>query len=206
MGAFPTSPAPADLKIQSVQPTRVSQSQAMNLSVRETGAQRWALSATWAPMTRAQFAPISAFVAAQKGRAGVFTWTLPVFQTPLGVATGTPVVAGDDQTGTSIVTSGWTHSVTGILKAGDYLHVAGQSKVYQVADDCDSDETGNATISIIPGLMVSPADASAITVNNVPFTLSLGSDTFEYQVTNRGGNDDRASKMFVFSLQMVEAF
>ncbi|MBF0185470.1 MAG: hypothetical protein HQM06_13950 [Magnetococcales bacterium] len=206
MSAFPTSPAPADIKIQSVQPTRVSQSQAMNLSVRSTGAQRFVLSATWPPMNRAQFAPISAFVAAQKGRSGVFTWTLPVYQTPLGVATGAPVVAGANQTGSALVTSGWTPGVNGILKAGDYLSIAGQSKVYQVAEDCNSDGSGNATINIIPSLKVSPSDASAITINNVPFTLSLGSDTFEHQVINRGGSDDRTSKLFLFSLQMVEAF
>jgi hypothetical protein len=40
-----------------------------------------------------------------------------------GIATGTPVVGSALQTGTSLVTKGWTATQTGILVVGDYIQV-----------------------------------------------------------------------------------
>ena len=198
-GQFPTSPAPTTLKIGSNQPNRMSESQSGKRSTRYTGAQKFTLTASWANLTRAQFAPIDAFVLAQGGRSGVFTFQTLVYDTPLGVATGTPVVAGANQAGTTLVTSGWTPSQTGILKAGDMITIAGQTKAYKVVADANSDGSGNASLSIIPSLMTSPANAAAVAVNNILLTVSLDSDVFEYPV-GKGGS----GFLFNFSLAMVE--
>lgn len=115
-----------------------------------------------------------------------------------GTATGTPLVNGGSQnvtyaasgsggTSQSLVTDGWTNSVTGILKAGDKFTIAGVysvnpiSKVstgnlqqFTVLADADSGaSTGPATLSISPAIITSgpyqtvdaaPADNAAITV------------------------------------------
>lgn len=115
----------------------------------------------------------------------------------VGVATGTPKVDGGTQgtaysaskdTGTqSLVTKGWTNSITGILKKGDVIEIAGVYAVnpvtkatlnflrqFVVVADADSGATtGPATLTISPAIIASgafktvsavPADNAAITV------------------------------------------
>ena len=115
----------------------------------------------------------------------------------VGVATGTPLVNGASQnvtwaaskdTGTqSLVTNGWTNSVTGILKAGDVITIAGVYAVNPasketlpflrqftvVADANSGASTGPATLTISPPIITSgsqqtcsaaPADDAVITV------------------------------------------
>lgn len=103
-----------------------------------------------------------------------------------GTATGTPLVNGATQTGTSLVTDGWTNSITGILKTGDVFTLAGVFSVnpvtgtstgnlqqFTVTADANSDGSGNSTLTISPGITTSgayktvsasPADNAAITV------------------------------------------
>jgi hypothetical protein len=197
-GAFPLTPSPSGIKIQSLQPTRVSLSHNLRRSVRTTGAQRWLVTADWVGLTRAQFAPIQAFVIAQRGQTDSFTMVLPGHKQPQGVATGTPLVNGVAQSGRALATKGWSASVTGLLKAGDFIGIAGQTKVYMVTADASSDASGNATLTIEPGLMFSPADGAALVVRNVPFTLALAGDSVEMAVS--------PPVIYNFSLPLVEAF
>lgn len=117
-----------------------------------------------------------------------------------GTATGTPLVNGASQNVTyasltngssvwsqSLITDGWTNSVTGILKQGDVFTIAGVYAVNPVsglstgalrqftvlADANSGASTGPATLSIAPPIITSgayatcdsaPADNAAITV------------------------------------------
>jgi len=197
-GSFPTNPAPSALKIQSYQPTRVSLSHNLRRSVRTNGAQRWVITADWVGLTRAQFAPIQAFVLAQRGQWDTFTAALPAHKLPQGIATGTPLVNGANQQGRSLATRGWTANLSGVMKAGDFLGISGQTKVYMVTADANSDSTGSALLAIEPALLAVPSDNVNLAVRNVPFTLALGGDTLESAVAPGG--------IYNFSLQLVEAF
>jgi hypothetical protein len=114
------------------------------------------------------------------------------------VATGTPQINGANQQGRSLSTRGWTAGLTGALKAGDFIGVTGQTKVYMVTADVNADAFGLATVAIEPALMAVPADGAVITVRNVPFTLAFGTDTMESAVA--------PGSIYNFSLQLVEAF
>jgi hypothetical protein len=197
-GSFPLTPSPSAIKIQSLAPTRVSVSHSLRRSTRTTGAQRWVVTADWEGLTRAQFAPIQAFVIAQRGQWDSFSMVLPGHKVPQGVASGTPLVNGASQSGRTLVTKGWSASVNGILKAGDFIGITGQAKVYMVTSDANSDASGNATLNIEPALMAVPTDGAALTVRNVPFTLALASDTIEMGV--------QPPVLYNFSLSLVEAF
>jgi hypothetical protein len=197
-GTFPLTPAPSAIKIQSYQPTRVSISHNLRRSVRTNGAQRWVITADWVGLTRAQFAPIQAFVVAQRGQWDTFTAVLPAHKLPQGVATGSPLVNGASQQGRTLATRGWTASMANVLKAGDFIGIAGQTKVYMVTADASSDGYGNATLVIEPALMAVPADGSSLVIRNVPFTLALSSDTQESAVA--------PGAFYNFSLQFAEAF
>ncbi len=115
----------------------------------------------------------------------------------VGVNTGTPLVIGAGQNVTylaskdtdtqTLLTDGWTNSVTGILKAGDVITLAGVNSVnrrtredtgdlatFVVTADADSGaSTGPATLTIAPPIITSgpyqtvtaaPADNAIITV------------------------------------------
>lgn len=197
-GSFPLTPAPSAIKIQSMQPTRVSISHNLRRSVRSNGAQRWVISADWIGLTRAQFAPIQAFVIAQRGQWDIFTAILPAHKLPQGLATGTPQINGANQQGRSLTTRGWTANLANALKAGDFIGIAGQTKVYLVTADVSADASGLATIPIEPALMAVPADGALLVVRNVPFTLAMAGDLLEAAVV--------PGSIYNFSLQMVEAF
>jgi hypothetical protein len=197
MSAFPSLPQPSSLKIRSLQPTLVSVAHSLQRQVRSRGGHRWAISAGWPPMKRADWAILFGFAQAQRGQYGTFTYVLPGnLSTANGVATGTPLVMGASQTGRSIVTDGWTINITGILKAGDFIKFNGHAKVYMVTADANSNGSGQATISIEPALFSSVADNEPIITGDIPFTVAFAGDTRESNVS--------PGMVFDFSADMVE--
>lgn len=105
----------------------------------------------------------------------------------VGALGGTPLVDGATQTGASLVTKGWSNSITNVVKVGDIFTIAGvfhvnpQSKISTgvlqqfvvTANASSGASTGPATISISPSIVTSgatqtvsasPADNAALTV------------------------------------------
>ena len=197
-GALPTVINPTTVTLRSVQPTRVSVSHSLKRQARSSNAQRWALSFGYQVMSRALLAPLYAFLLGQRGQADTFTTVLPGHTAPQGSWTGTPVVNGASQTGSSINVSGFTASQTGIAKAGDLLKFAGHTKVYMVTADANSSVSGTATLSIQPALMQSPATNEAITSSNVPFTVARTSDSMDSGI--------QAGPLYSLSLDMIEVY
>lgn len=98
----------------------------------------------------------------------------------VGAYAGTPVVNGAGQTGSSLITNGWTASISGLLNVGDVFTVAGVFAVnpksrqstgslqnFVVTAAAASDGSGNSTLSIYPAIVTSGAYQ---TVSNSPAT------------------------------------
>jgi len=194
-GTFPTSPAFNSLSISCVQPSFISRSISGRRQARQTHGQYFKMTASFPPMTRAQFAPIHAFVLKQRGQYESFQVVPPVVNAGLGSPAGTPLVNGADQTGRSVVTDGWNNAIV-IFKAGDYLKFANHDKVYTVTADVTSSGAGAATIAIEPALITSPATDSAITYTSVPFTVALTSRVQEFSTGTTG--------LFEFEIDLEE--
>ena len=179
-GTLPTTPKPDSVKLTSYQPTLVSVAHSLKRQARTRGAQRWAAVLTYENWRRAEFAPLWAFLVAQRGQFEAFQAVLPGHDTPQGTATGTPLAFGAAAAGaTAIPTDGWTINITGILKAGDFIKFSGHTKVYMVVADANSNGSGQATLSIMPKLVAAVADNEALTVTSVPFTWQLAGDQVE---------------------------
>lgn len=110
----------------------------------------------------------------------------------VGAYAGSGVVNGAGQTGSSLVTNGWTASITGLLNVGDVFTIAGVFAVnpksrastgslqnFVVTSAVNSDGSGNATIGIYPPITTtgayqtvsnSPANGAAITVKGTAST------------------------------------
>jgi len=198
---YPITPGFSSMRFTSLTPSLVSWSHSMIRQSRSKGAQRWQIEAEYPPnLLRSEISPIIAFLIKQRGQYETFSLYLPdLWATSQGVATGTPLVHADTPpSGRSIVTKGWTHSVTNILRAGDFVKFYAHSKVYMLTEDADSDSAGYATLNIEPALLSIPADDEAVIVSSVPFTVALVSDTFDFGVKGPNVHD--------LKVQFVEVF
>ncbi len=112
---------------------------------------------------------LSAFFDALQGPVGTFTFRDPSIQNPSGL--GSPVVNGAGQTGTTLVTSGW--SGTG-LRVGDFFSLGTLSalRLYRVTADAVP-SGGAATLQFVPVLRASPANGAALNVTNPGVLLRL---------------------------------
>lgn len=110
----------------------------------------------------------------------------------VGAYAGTGVVNGASQTGSSLVTNGWTDSITGLLNVGDVITIAGVHAVnpqnrqstgqlmnFVITEKASSDGSGNSTLKIYPAITTSgayqtvdasPANSAAITVTGTAST------------------------------------
>jgi hypothetical protein len=143
----------------------------------------------------------SQYVKGRMGTAQGFDWYMDqnVANFTVGPLGGSPTVNGGNQTGSSLVTHGWTAAAALRLNAGDVFTIAnvfqvnpvnnatGAKKNYKnlqqfvVTAAVSSDGSGNATIPIYPAITVtgayqtvsaSPADAAAITVLGAANTVT----------------------------------
>ena len=189
-GTFPSSPELSTVNVISLQPNLMSETRSGRRQVRSIGSQRWSITATYNPMTRAEFMPVYAFVLSQKGQLESFQFVPPVVGSTSGTATGSVTTNGASAIGaTSITIAG----LTGTLKAGDFIKFSTHSKVYMVT----ADRSGAGAMTIEPPLFVAVATSVAITYSSVPFTVRLNNDVQQYRLAGY--------ERYTFEIDMVEA-
>jgi hypothetical protein len=161
----------------------------------------WELQASLPPMTRANAERWIAFLLSLRGRSGTFLAGDPLGKTPQGVATGTPLVNGANQTGKSLTLKGFTISITGILKAGDYIQIGTglTQRLYKCLKDVNSDGGGNAVLDIWPRLRESPADNAAVTTASTAGLFRLGTNDSAHWTVD-------VAQKYGLGLTAVEAF
>ena len=91
--------------------------------------------------------------------------------------------------------------MTGTLKAGDFVKFASHNKVYMVVADATADGSNEATITIEPPLITALANDSAVTYDNVPFTVHLINDIQEFGTV---GADKDGNVLYQFELDVEE--
>ena len=182
-GQFPTSPVATSANIRSLQNTIVSVTTSGRKQARQIDGQRFAITLQFPNMTRAEFAPIQAFVMKQRSQLENFTVIPPTVKNALGVATGTISVNGALTAGTTTASiDNMTVSTNGILKAGDFFRFSGQDKVYMAVADLDSDGYGEGTLTFEPPLRANVSDDVDLVYDNIDFTVSLTNDIQEFSI------------------------
>lgn len=90
--------------------------------------------------------------------------TQMLYQASDGVSPGSPLVKGADQTGTSLITDGWTEGF--VIKTGDYIEVSAGGYSWLLMHEGDdvtaSGPSGDATLTVFPPITTSPADNAVI--------------------------------------------
>jgi len=123
----------------------------------------WTGTLTFTNLKDAEARVMRAFITSLRGQSGRF-YLVPPSYTRAGIGTGTPLVKGVNQTGSSVVTDGWTANQTAAVCAGDYITINDELKMVTV--DGNTNSLGEVTISFVPPIRVSPADNEAISVVN----------------------------------------
>jgi hypothetical protein len=182
-GQFPTSPVPSSVAIASEQATIVSTTVSGKRQARQIDGQKFKLTAKFPIMTRAEFAPIKAFIMKQRSQLNSFTFIPPTISDSQGVAstvisTNASVSAGD----ITCTVDNMTISTNGIFKAGDYFRFTGQEKVYMAVADLNADGSGEGTLTFEPPLRSAVTDDTIIIYNDVDFTVGLTGDIQEYTI------------------------
>lgn len=146
--------------------------------------QMWQADVTLPPMKRADAEQWVAWLVSLRGQFGTFLLGDPLGATPRGAATGTPLIKGASQTGGTINIDGATPSVTGWLRAGDYIQIGSglTARLHKVLVDANSDGSGNVTLEIWPHVRTAPADNAAVMVSNAQGLFRLSSNEQNWSI------------------------
>lgn len=140
--------------------------------------QMWQADISLPPMRRADAEQWIAWLISLRGHLGTFLLGDPLGCTARGTPTGTPLVKGAGQTGGTLEIDGASNSITGWLKAGDYIQLGtgSSARLHKVLADANSDASGNVTLDIWPHIRTAPADNAAVTVSNAKGLFRLSSN------------------------------
>ena len=199
-GALPKTNFTA-INLKSNQKTLLSETDSGKTFRRQVQGQRFSFTVAYPPMTRAEFAPVMAFMMKQRNRKENFTVTFPSFLDAQGNETGTLLVNGSHTaTDTTIAIDGFASDGAGRLKAGDFIKFA-HDKVYMVVEDATSSSNAS-TVTIEPPLREASADNSSVTYDSVPFNVHLTSDVQEFAT---GQNDKDGNLLFTYEFDVIES-
>lgn len=183
-GTLPDTPKFREVSIKSVNPSIVTLSSSGRRQVKTQNAQFWAFTATYPPLTRAQWAPIAAFIQQQRGSRFAFDVKIPEYSDTLGNLTTETVTANGAHTvgDTSIALSSGSINQTDALKAGDFVSFApDHTKVYMVTSDVDF-SSGSATMNIEPGIQVALDGGETLVYKNVTWKVFLTEQEQEWNM------------------------
>ena len=203
-GAFPISSAKFEsLGIKSIQNTIISKSQSGKKLARQIDNQRFGFTARIITAKRSDvYGELMAFIVKQRSGKENFTIIPPEIEDARGSETGSVLVNGVHAVGdTTITMDAFAGDGDGRFKAGDFLKFASHDKIYMVVSDVTSSSNA-ATVTIEPPLITALTDNSAVTYDNVPFTVHLTSDIQEFGVV---GSDKDGNLLYQFEFDVEES-
>ena len=186
-GAFPTTKKPRVFNFMSNRPNNTAYTLSGKRSVKQFSAQYFSFSVQMPPMNQADFQAFYAFLVKQQGSFQTFTFEYPLDNQGADKGETDILVNGALAIGsTTIAMDGFNASTTGVLKAGDFIKFANDTKIYMVTADADSNASGEADISIEPPLQDAVVNNEAVTVNKPSFKVALVQDDLLYSTDASG--------------------
>ena len=202
-GAFPISSSKfSTMGIKSIQPTIISKSISGKKLSRTIDAQRWAFTISVITSTRATaYGELMAFIVKQRSGKENFTVVPPEIEDARGSETGSVLVNGVHAVGdTTIAMDAFAGDGAGRFKMGDFIKFASHTKVYMVVADVTSSSNA-ATVTIEPPIITALADDSAVTYDDVAFTVHLTNDVQEFGIV---GADKDGNNLYKYEFDVEE--
>ena len=202
-GAFPIASSKFEtMGIKSIQSTIISKSISGKKLSRTIDAQRWAFTISVITSTRATaYGELMAFIVKQRSGKENFTVVPPEIEDARGSETGSVLVNGAQSAGdTTIAMDGFAGDGAGRFKAGDFIKFASHTKIYMVVADVTSSSNA-ATVTIEPPLIADITNNSAVTYDDVAFTVNLTNDVQEFGIV---GVDKDGNNLYKYELDVEE--
>lgn len=192
---FPTSPSFAAVDFRIISPGLSTESFSGKFRRVSIGTQYYSFGVQFPNVTAREFGPVAAFIAAQRGSFNDFDIILPEISFSKGQNfefIGAPQVflgggslpAGTTAIPVNALDSGQAR--TEVMRAGDFIRFANHTKVYMLTANVDSNNAGEATMSITPGLIEPVPVGTLLTTTAVPFRAVLEDFEQEYSVSFGG--------------------
>lgn len=150
------------------------------IQTQEWSRQFWQAQVTLPRMTTAQASNWIATLVSLRGMAGTFMLGDPSRAIPRGVALGIPLVSGNNNGGSSILTKGWTPNTNNVLLRADWMQI--DNHLYMVLSDENADGAGNASFDIWPDLQTTPQDGTPIIVTNAQGMFRLAGNQTAWDI------------------------
>jgi len=147
----------------------------LSQQVQDWGGRRWEYSLQIGPLQGDEGRAVDAILQGLGGPAARFLYADPSAAYVGSLTLGSPAVNGASQTGSALVTDGWTADIT--LKAGMMFSLGTDTstRMYMLTADVVVDGAGNATLAIAPALRASPGDNDPLEVDAPKVQLRLPS-------------------------------
>ena len=202
-GAFPIASSKFEtMGIKSIQSTIISKSISGKKLSRTIDSQRWAFTVSIITGNRSDvYGELMAFIVKQRSGKENFTIVPPEIEDARGNETGSVLVNGDQSAGdNTIAMDGFAGDGAGRLKAGDFIKFASHTKIYMVVADVTSSSNA-ATVTIEPPLIADITNNSAVTYDDVAFTVHLTNDVQEFGIV---GVDKDGANLYKYEFDVEE--
>lgn len=147
------------------------------------GGHRFEFDVAWPPYLDRQHRDLMAFIADMDGGLTSFELVVPSTEA-LGTAAGSPVVRDAHVQGArSIKTRGW-YPRSRVLLSGDLIRI--KQKVYRVTQRARTNNSGEVTINISPGLMQAASDSEGIVTRGISFRVFIAQNSIESPMIQTG--------------------
>ena len=203
-GAFPISSSKFEtMNFKSIQNTIISKSDSGKRLARQVDGQRWGFTVSIITGTRSSvYGELMAFIVKQRSGKETFTIVPPELEDARGSETGSVLVNGAQSAGdTTIAMDGFAGDGAGRFKTGDFIKFASPNKVYMVVADVTSSSNA-ATVTIEPPLVADIVNDSAVTYDDVAFTVHLTNDVQEFGVV---GTDKDGNSLYKYEFDVEES-
>lgn len=139
------------------------------------GADMWGVTLTLAPMAQDDADGWIAALLEMRGALNPVQLADPMKLVPRGDPEGSPVAAGGDIAGSTVLnTTGWAANFYGLLLPGDYVQLG--YRLHRVVNQVNSDGSGNAALAVWPSLREPTLAGTPLIVNNCAGLFRLASN------------------------------
>ena len=206
-GTFPISNSKfSTMGIRTSQDTIITITDSGKKLSRQIDGQRFGFTAQIITAKRSDvYGELMAFIMKQRSSRENFTIVPPEISDARGSVNEVITVDGTITAGATTFTlnDASVNSVNGFLKAGDYFRFTGQSKVYMIVEDVNTNGSGAvSTVTFEPPLISNVSDNTTIIYDNVDFTVYLTNDIQEFGVV---GADKDGNALYQFEIDVEEA-
>lgn len=189
IGNWPSTIGFRTVNFRAVSSTKQTTTQSGRRIRVSTAGTRFSTTIQYPRMALANFKPIQAVATRLEGPLNSFDITLPsVSENQSGVIGIIATVDGTNAAGSSSVNIATNKNSQTIMKAGDVIRFPSHNKVYMLTADATTDGTGDVAVAITPNLIEAVNDdgSSTVTVDDVPFRMTLTGDIQEYKYATDG--------------------